>query len=193
MNGGQARDVPGTWSATLEWLVRQLAPRFPELAFVEVRYRIKSWKRLAMCAEDARGAIEAAREHGAEPRALVGFSMGGAVAVMAAAHPAVTTVVGLAPWLPDRLDLEPLRGRRFAVIHGALDRNFRAIPGVHPEGSRRGFERAVALGVVDAEYTLIRGGVHGVALRSARGLVRLPRAARWADALGLELERLVPR
>jgi len=49
VNGGTGREVPGTWSASLEWLVRRLAPEFPELAFVEVRYRIKSWKRLTWC------------------------------------------------------------------------------------------------------------------------------------------------
>ena len=31
VNGGQAAEVEGTWSASLEWLVTRLAPRFPEL------------------------------------------------------------------------------------------------------------------------------------------------------------------
>ncbi len=26
VNGGQSRQVPGTWSASIEWLVRALAP-----------------------------------------------------------------------------------------------------------------------------------------------------------------------
>ena len=42
VNGGQANEMPGTWSASLEWLVKRLAPRFRDLGFVEVRYRIKS-------------------------------------------------------------------------------------------------------------------------------------------------------
>ena len=37
VNGGQSREVEGTWSASIEWLVRALAPRLPELAFAEVR------------------------------------------------------------------------------------------------------------------------------------------------------------
>lgn len=189
VNGGQSRDVPGTWSSTLEWLVRALAPRFPELAFLEVKYRSKSWRQLDRCVEDAEDALELARERGVERCALVGFSMGGAVAIGAAADPAVTSVVGLAPWIPDRLELGPLRGRRFAVLHGALDRGFPGIPGVHPDGSRRGFERVRALGVLDAEYTVIPGGLHGVAVRGRWGLVRLPRAGRWADGLARELER----
>ena len=81
VNGGQGGEVEGTWSASLEWLVRRLAPRFPRLAFGEVRYRIKSWKRLDWCVEDARAAIDAL---GAPRTLLLGFSMGGAVAVQAA-------------------------------------------------------------------------------------------------------------
>jgi hypothetical protein len=57
VNGGQGSEVEGTWSATLEWLVRRLAPRFPKLGFAEVRYRIKSWKRIDWCVADARAAI----------------------------------------------------------------------------------------------------------------------------------------
>ena len=87
VNGGTAAEVPGTWSASVEWLVQRLASRFPELGFLEVRYRIKSWRRLELCVEDAAAAIDAARDAGAERIALLGFSMGGAVAVRNAAAP----------------------------------------------------------------------------------------------------------
>lgn len=186
VNGGQRSEVAGTWSATLEWLVGRLAPRFPELAFGEVRYRVKSWRRLESCIEDARSAIEAMRA----PRVLlVGFSMGGAVAVAAADEPAVHTVLGLAPWLPERLPLDTLRGRRLAVLHGSLDRYLPGIPGVHPANSRAGFERARALGV-EGDYRLLRGGLHGAALRAPWGSpVRLPRAAAWERLVADELER----
>ncbi|HEY3184423.1 MAG TPA: hypothetical protein VGJ77_16400, partial [Gaiellaceae bacterium] len=53
VNGGRAELLPGTWSATLEWLVQRLAPRFPDLAFVEVRYRVRSWRVLDDCVDDA--------------------------------------------------------------------------------------------------------------------------------------------
>ena len=177
-NGGQAREVPGTWSASIEWLVRRLAPAFPGLRFVELRYRVKSWKRLDLCLEDALAAIDAS---GAAATLLMGFSMGGAVAVRAASHPTVSGVLGLAPWLPDRLDLAPLRGRRLDVLHGALDRWLPGIPGVSPSLSRRGFERARRLDV-EGSYTLIPGAVHAVALRPPwPGLLPLPRAGRWAE------------
>lgn len=184
VNGGQASEVGGTWSASLEWLVRRLAPQFAPLAFGEVQYRIKSWKRLDWCAEDALAAIDAL---GARRTLLVGFSMGGAVAVRVAEAPSVATVLGLAPWLPDRLSLEPLRGRRLRVLHGSLDRVLPGIPGVSPASSRRAFERARALGV-DGEYTIIPGAAHGVAVRAHWGhAVPLPRARRWAALAAEEL------
>jgi pimeloyl-ACP methyl ester carboxylesterase len=186
VDGGQGGEVEGTWSASIEWLVRRLAPRFPEIAFSEVKYRIKSWKRLDWCVEDARAAV---RETGAPRTLLLGFSMGGAVAIGSADETSVETVVGLAPWIPDRLSLEPLRGRRLVVVHGTLDSWLPGIPGVRPSSSRRGYERARALGV-RGEYTLVPGALHGIAVRAHWGRpVALPRAGRWADLVARELER----
>jgi pimeloyl-ACP methyl ester carboxylesterase len=177
VNGGQAAEVAGTWSASLEWLVDRIAPIFPNLRFAEVRYRIKSWKRLDDCVADTLAALDAV---GAERTLIVGFSMGGAVAVRAASDPRVVGILGLAPWLPDQLDLTPLAGRRLDVLHGALDRWLPGIPGVSPSVSKRGFERARLLGV-EGSYTVIRGAVHGLALRARSGrLIALPRAERWA-------------
>jgi pimeloyl-ACP methyl ester carboxylesterase len=186
MNGGRRAEVEGTWSPTMEWLLERLRPQFPELRFAELRYRIKSWRRFEECVEDARAAIAAA---GGERTLLAGFSMGGGVAIMAAAEPSVETVVGLAPWIPPRLPLEGLRGRRLAVIHGSLDRAVPGVPGVSPRLSRAGFERARALGI-EGDYTLIPGALHGVALRPpGLGLVPLPRARRWAELVAAELDR----
>jgi dienelactone hydrolase len=185
VNGGQGADVPGTWSASLEWLVRRLAPRFPDLAFGEVKYRIKSWKWLDMCTEDALAAID---QMAAPHTLLIGFSMGGAVAIKAARHPSVEEVVGLAPWIPERLDLSTLEGRKLVVFHGGLDRYLPGIPGVNPSNSRAGFERARALGV-EGEYTLIPRAVHGVAVRGPGGrLVPLPRARTWARYVASAVE-----
>jgi acetyl esterase/lipase len=188
VNGGQQREVEGTWSASVEWLVRQLAPRLPELAFAEVRYRVKSWRRLESCVEDARAAIY---EVGARRVALLGFSMGGAVSIAVAAEPKVEEVVGLAPWIPDELDVSTVRGKRLSVIHGSFDRWLPGIPGVSPSHSRKGFDRARERGA-DGSYTLVPGGVHGIALRSPWGkLVTLPKARRWAELVEAELRRFV--
>ncbi len=101
VNGGTGGGGPGTWSTSLEWLVRRLVPRFPELAFGEVKYRIKSWKRLDMCAEDALAAIE---QMGA-PRTLADRLLDGRRGGdQGRAAPSVEEVVGLAPWIPSGLD-----------------------------------------------------------------------------------------
>jgi dienelactone hydrolase len=189
VNGGSGRQVPGTWSATLEWLVRRLAPEFPSVSFLEVRYRIKSWKQLAWCIDDCRAAMSLAVEDGAEELALLGFSMGGAVAISAADHPRVTSVIGLAPWIPDRLDVATLDGRRVTIVHGSLDRWLPGIPGVSPKSSLRGFER-IRQREIDATYSIVSGGIHGLAVRSRHGsTIPLPRAKHWAKLVSAELHR----
>ena len=186
VSGGQQREVDGTWSATVEWLVERLAPRLPELGFAEVRYRVKSWRRLESCVEDARAAVY---EVGAPRVALLGFSMGGAVAVSIAREPLVEEVVGLAPWLPDELDVSTRRGKRLTVIHGALDRWLPGIPGVSASHSRKGFDRARERGA-EGRYVLVPGAFHGIAVRAPwGGLVALPRADRWAALVEKELRR----
>lgn len=188
LNGGQASPVEGTWSASLEWLVSRMSRRFPTLAFSEVRYRVKSWRRLDQCEEDARAAVA---ETGATRSLLLGFSMGGAVAARAADAPGVEGVLGLAPWLPDRLELDRLRGKRLDVLHGSLDRWLPGIPGVSPSSSRRGFDRARSLGAVGS-YRLIPGAFHGLAVRTRFGLVPLPRAGRWAELAAERVEGWAP-
>jgi dienelactone hydrolase len=184
VNGGQSAEVAGTWSASFEWLVGRLAPRFRQLVFAEVRYRVKSWRRLDACVEDARAAVHAV---GARRTLLVGFSMGGAVAISVADEASVERVLGLAPWIPDRLSLEPLRGRRLDVLHGSLDGWLPGLPGVSPGSSRRGFERARALGV-EGGYELIPGALHGIALRAHWGRpLPLPRAGAWEQRVAAQL------
>lgn len=189
LNGGVKRALPGDWSTSVDWLVRALAPRHPELAFYEVRYRIRSWKHLDMCIEDARAALDAIAGPGAAPErpvALLGYSMGGAVSMAVADDPAVTTFIGLAPWLPEEMGVGPLAGRRVAVIHGSIDgRPF----GVSPRQSRGGVERMRALGI-EASYERIGGALHALALPGPGGrLIALPRARRWADLVDAELRR----
>jgi pimeloyl-ACP methyl ester carboxylesterase len=187
VNGGQASEVEGTWSASLEWLVGRLAPRFPTLTFAEVRYRIKSWKRLDECTADARAVV---REVGAERTLMLGFSMGGAVAISVCDEPSVEGVLGLAPWIPDRLSVEPIAGKRLDVLHGSLDRYLPGVPGVSPVLSLRGFDRALAVGATGT-YEIISGALHGIALRAPWGEpVRLPRAAEWERRIASRLEVL---
>lgn len=188
VNGGTARAVPGTWSATCELLVESLAPRLPEIQFAEVRYRVKSWNAFSSCLADAAAALDVVAAT-TRRTALVGFSMGGAVAIGVAAHEHVAGVVGLAPWIPDRLSLDGLRGKRLDVLHGAWDRHLPGVPGVGARSSRAGFERARALGVAGS-YALIPRGLHGCALRRPSGeLLRLPRWRAWVEGVAALLER----
>jgi len=121
---------------------------------------------------------------------LLGFSMGGAVAISTADELSVERVLGLAPWIPERLSLESLRGKRLDVLHGSLDRWLPGIPGVSPGSSRRGFERARALGVA-GRYELIPGALHGIALRAHWGRpLPLPRAAAWERRVAAQLAAL---
>ena len=187
VNGGTAAAVPGTWSASVEWLVRRLAGHFPSLGFLEVRYRVKSWQRLELCVEDGGAAVDAARAAGAERIALLAFSMGGAVAVRNAAPAEIESVIGINPWLPPQLDLAPLAGKRLAIVHGALDAPLPGIPGVKPSMSAAAAERAGALGA-EVKRTVVPG-FHAVALRRKGGaLVAVPGARRFGEFVFGELD-----
>lgn len=189
VNGGTGRLAPGDWSGSLEWLVQTLAPEFPALAFHEVRYRVKSWKVLEQCIEDATAALDAAQDPQGRRTLMIGFSMGGAVSIGCAGHPSVSAVVGLAPWIPPRMDIRTLEGKRMSVIHGSLDGGLPGVPGVSPRSSRAGLDRIAAAGV-ETRYSLIRGAVHPIAVRWRGGRpLPLPRARTWARLVGEELTR----
>ena len=92
-------------------------------------------------------------------------------------------MLGLAPWIPERLSLDGLRGKRLDVLHGAWDRYLPGIPGVSAASSKRGFDRARRLGVAGT-YTLIPRGLHGAAIRRRLRRARAPaaRAGRGSTA-----------
>jgi hypothetical protein len=115
--------------------------------------------------------------------------MGGAVAIGAAGDPRVAAILGLAPWIPDELDVRGVAGKRVDVVHGAWDRPLPGIPGVRPSHSRAGFERLLAAGA-RGTYVVVSRGLHGVAVRSHRGgLVTLPAGGRWIEPVSAALER----
>ena len=150
-----------------------------------MRYRLKTWNALDSCMADGRAALDLV----ARPSLLVGFSMGGAVSIGIASQSDVTGVLGLAPWIPERLSLDGLRGKRLDVIHGSWDRYLPGIPGVSAASSKRGFERAQALGI-EGTYTLIPRGLHGAAVRRRSGKIqRLPRAGAWVAGVEQHLAR----
>ncbi|MEU8348193.1 alpha/beta hydrolase, partial [Streptomyces sp. NPDC048845] len=94
--------------------------------------------------EDAAWAVEeTVRRYGDVPVCLAGAGMGGRAALLAAGHPAVTSVLALAPWMPGEDKRAPapdpvkqLAGRRVLMVHGTNDER------AEPEFSYRFAERA---------------------------------------------------
>lgn len=91
-----------------------------------LRFAVKGWNHTAgppSPVGDARAALaRLTEEHAGLPFVLLGHSMGARTAVWVADDPAVTGVVGLAPWLPPDDPVATLAGRRLVVAHGSRDR-----------------------------------------------------------------------
>ncbi|THA75106.1 alpha/beta hydrolase [Streptomyces sp. A0642] len=93
-----------------------------------VHYRCRGWNTAeAHLAADAEWAVdEVVRRYGDIPVCLAGHGMGGRAALRAGGHPAVTSVLAMAPWLPAGPDAEPepvkhLVGRHVLLVHGTND------------------------------------------------------------------------
>lgn len=120
------------------------AGRDDGLAVHSVHYRGRGWNGAdAQLAADATWAVEeVVRRYGDVPVCLVGHGMGGRAALHAAGHPAVNSVLALAPWLPEHdvaAEPEPVRqlvGRKVLIVHGTKDAR------TDPELSYRLAERA---------------------------------------------------
>jgi predicted esterase len=97
------------------------------LAVWLLRFGVRGWNggagREPSPVPDARWALDqAAVEHPGVPVILLGHSMGGRTAVHVADHPAVTGVVGLAPWLGPTDPVRTMTGRHLIAGHGSRDR-----------------------------------------------------------------------
>ncbi len=109
-----------------------------------LRFRCRGWNgEAAHPARDAEWAVaEVVRRYGDVPVCLIGTGTGARAALLAAGHPAVNSVVGIAPWLPAGPAATPpdpvkqLVGRRVLLVHGTNDER------VDPDLSYRYAERA---------------------------------------------------
>ncbi len=184
------------------------------LAVHVLHYRCRGWNADdAHPAEDAAWAAdEVQRLYGDVPVCLVGHGMGGRAALQAAGHGAVTSVLAMAPWLPERTAADPepvkqLMGRRVLIVHGTNDER------TDPELSYRLAERAKkanrdtcalrsALRRARVAPAPLRSGGAGGRLRprlalrpalrpSGRGRARRTAAAGAADAAGRRVRAVV--
>ncbi|MEU1042372.1 prolyl oligopeptidase family serine peptidase [Streptomyces sp. NPDC005551] len=118
-------------AATVRALGRRLtrAARTEGLATHVVHYRYRGWNGTeAHLAHDASWAAdEVVRRYGDVPVCLAGVDMGARAALRAAGHPAVNSVLAIAPWLPEEDVAAPpepvkhLAGRRVLIVHGTND------------------------------------------------------------------------
>lgn len=106
------------------------AGRSEGLAAHVLHYRCRGWNGAAAHpARDTTWALdEVVRRYGDVPVCLVGTGMGARAALHAAGHPAVNSVLALAPWLPgpgpDPAEPEPVKqliGRQVLLVHGTND------------------------------------------------------------------------
>ncbi|MFE4868983.1 alpha/beta hydrolase [Streptomyces sp. NPDC056682] len=124
------RPSPFAYAAALP-LARRLARdgRADGLVAHGVHYRGQGWNGgEALLATDAEWAAdEVVRRYGDVPVCLAGHGMGGRAALRAAGHPAVNSVLALAPWIPEddvAAEAEPVKqlvGRRVMIVHGTND------------------------------------------------------------------------
>jgi pimeloyl-ACP methyl ester carboxylesterase len=122
--------------------------------------------------DDVRWALDRAEERFGElPVCLVGHSLGGRAAILAAEHPSVRSVVALAPWVYPHEGRLDLAGRRVLVVHGDADR-------VASPAASAAVARDLAR-TADVAYVTVTGGKHAMLGRHSvfDGL-----AAEWASA-----------
>ncbi len=93
------------------------------LAVVRLLNSVRGWNTRHTPVQDVAWALDQLRaDHGADlPICLVGHSLGGRAALMAAGNDGVRSVVALNPWIDGR-DRVDLVGRPALVVHGTEDR-----------------------------------------------------------------------
>ena len=131
------------------------------LAVFRVLNSRRGWDTRHTPVADAEWALDCAAERigRALPACLVGHSLGGRAALLAAGRPEVQSVVALAPWVYPTDVASGLAGKRILIVHGSADRI--ASP-------QRSAALAKALSQqTDVAYITISGGKHAMLARHA--------------------------
>ena len=132
------------------------------LAVFRLLNSVRGWDARHTPVRDAEWAMEQVAERlgGRVPTCLVGHSLGGRAALLAAGRPGVRSVVALAPWvLP--ADVPPnLDGQRILFVHGDRDR-------IASPARSAALARAMAPRA-DVAYVTVEGGRHTMLRHHAR-------------------------
>jgi dienelactone hydrolase len=94
-----------------------------QLAVFRLLNSTRGWDTHHTPVDDTRWALQSIHDQLDElPVGLVGHSLGGRAALLAASEPSVRSVVALAPWVYPTDNPGSLAGRRILVVHGSADR-----------------------------------------------------------------------
>ncbi|MFJ7326794.1 alpha/beta fold hydrolase [Streptomyces cyaneofuscatus] len=133
-----------------------------EVLVRQVRYAHRGWNgSRADALRDAVAALDALGEEAGDdvPVILLGHSMGARAALLAAGHPLVRGVVGLAPWCPPGDPVTQLAGRDVVLVHSNRDRM------TSPQATQSLTARARRAGARTCMIT-VRGGDHAMIRRA---------------------------
>ncbi len=94
------------------------------LAVFRLLNSVRGWDTHHTPVDDVGWALERLRERfdAALPTCLIGHSLGGRAALLAADQPDVRSVAALAPWVYPADGQRDLSGRRVLIVHGSQDR-----------------------------------------------------------------------
>jgi pimeloyl-ACP methyl ester carboxylesterase len=129
-----------------------------ELAVFRLLNSYRGWDTRHTPVQDAHWALgEISRRLGRSlPTCLVGHSLGGRAALLAADHPAAVSVIALAPWLYAHEAAE-VGGRQVLIVHGSRDR-------VASRENSAEFARSLEPPAA-VSYVLVRGETHALLRR----------------------------
>jgi pimeloyl-ACP methyl ester carboxylesterase len=167
LHGGAARSSPMRVSPTQLSVLRMvpIAGRIAraakgELAVLRLLNSTRGWDAHHTPVDDVRWALaQVADRFGADlPVGLVGHSLGGRAALLAAAEEPVLSAVALNPWVYPNEGRLDLTGRRVLLVHGDEDRVARSV-------NSAAVARDLARTAKQVGYVTVEGGKHAMLRR----------------------------
>ena len=167
LHGGAARSSPMRVSPTQLSVLRMvpIAGRIAraakgELAVLRLLNSTRGWDAHHTPVDDVRWALaQVADRFGADlPVGLVGHSLGGRAALLAAAEEPVVSAVALNPWVYPNEGRLDLTGRRVLLVHGDEDRVARSV-------NSAAVARDLARTAEQVGYVTVEGGKHAMLRR----------------------------